>query len=104
MADELPDSDPQKATLLKFRKDYEAFTGKPVNTFAGHAFDSLQMVLQAIRKAGDDRAAIRDALEQTKDFVGITGVFNLSPEDHNGLTKDAFALVVIKNGTWTQIK
>ncbi len=104
VADELPDSDPQKATLLKFRKDYEAFTGKPVNTFAGHAFDSLQMVLQAIRKAGDDRAAIRDALEQTKDFVGITGVFNLSPEDHNGLTKDAFALVVIKNGTWTQIK
>jgi len=33
--------------------------------------------------------------------VGISGVFNLSPTDHNGLTKDAFVMVTIKGGNWT---
>ena len=101
---ELPDSDPQKAVLTDFSTQFEAAAKKPANTFGGHAFDALQILKAAIEKAGTDAAALRDAIEATKSYAGIGGVFNLSATDHNGLTKDAFALVTIKGGKWTQVK
>ncbi len=104
VVDELPDTDAQKAELAKFRSDYEAHTSQPVNTFAGHAYDAIELVFKAIEAVGADRAAIRDHIEGMKEHVGISGVFNLSAEDHAGLTPDAFTLVVIKNGTWTQVQ
>ncbi len=103
VAGELPATDPQKTVLEKFKSDYEAANpGKPVNTFAGHAYDALEMLVAAIKTAGEDKAKIREGLEATKDFVGISGVFNMSATDHNGLKPDAFTLAVIKGGTWTQ--
>ena len=74
------------------------------NTFGGHAYDALQMVIEALKAGATDRASIRDAIEKTKNYVGIGGTFNLSATDHNGLTKDAFALVTIKGGKWTTVK
>jgi branched-chain amino acid transport system substrate-binding protein len=50
------------------------------------------------------RAAIRDEVEKTKEFVGISGVFNMSPEDHNGLDKRAVTLYEIVNGQWQLAK
>jgi branched-chain amino acid transport system substrate-binding protein len=32
--------------------------------------------------------------------VGISGTFNFSEKDHNGLGEDAFVMVEIRNGTW----
>ena len=46
--DALDDSDPQKAVLQQFIEDYEAYTGNPASTFAGHAWDGMQIALQAI--------------------------------------------------------
>jgi branched-chain amino acid transport system substrate-binding protein len=31
-------------------------------------------------------------------------VFSYSPQDHAGLTKDAFVLVEVKKGRWTLLK
>ncbi len=105
VVDQLPDSDPQKAILKQFTTDFEAFAKRPPNTFSGHAYDSLMLLFKAIEEAkSDDPAAIRDALEQIKDFPGVSGVFNLSAEDHNGLSEDAFAFVKIENGKWVQVK
>jgi branched-chain amino acid transport system substrate-binding protein len=59
------------------------------------------LVTNALKKVGPDRAKIRSEIEGTKGFVGITGVFNMSKTDHNGLDEDAFAMVVIKDGDWT---
>jgi len=97
-------SGPQKAVLKKYAADYQKFSGKSPNTFGGHAWDALMLVKGAIAKAGPDRAKIRAAIENTKGFAGVSGVFNMSPTDHNGLTKDAFAMVVIKGGKWTVAK
>ena len=36
-----------------------------------------------------------------KDFVGTGGKVTYSPEDHLGLTLDAFKMLVIKDGNWT---
>jgi branched-chain amino acid transport system substrate-binding protein len=96
----IPNSDPQKARLLKYAADFQKAYGKPANTFGGHAWDALMLAVNAVKAAGPNHAKIRDRIEKTKGFVGISGVFNMSPTDHNGLTKDAFALVTIKNGKW----
>ena len=105
VAGELPASDPQKTVLEKFKADYEAANpGKPVNTFAGHAYDALEMLMAVLKTAGEDKAKIRDGLEAVKGFVGIGGTFDMSATNHNGLTPEAFTLVVIKGGTWTQTK
>ena len=57
-----------------------------------------------MEKAGDDPAKIRDEIEKTQGFVGISGVFNFSPTDHNGLDKNAFVMVKIDGGKWTLLK
>ncbi len=104
VADLLPDSDPQKRVLLRYKHDYESKFG-PVSTFGGHAYDALFMVVNAVRSCGcTDRAKIRDGIENTSGFVGTGGIFNMSPTDHLGLGLDSFRMVEIKNGNWTLVK
>ncbi len=100
----LPDSDPQKAVCRDYDKKYQAKFNKPVSSFGGYAYDAMMMLAQALEKAGADQAKIRDALEQTKNFVGVSGVFNMSPEDHNGLTPEAFVMVKIEKGDFKLIE
>ncbi|HNY25939.1 MAG TPA: branched-chain amino acid ABC transporter substrate-binding protein, partial [Candidatus Sumerlaeota bacterium] len=66
----------------------------------GHVYDALYMIADAIEKKGADRKAIRDHLETIRDFKGTAGVFNLSPTDHTGLTKEAFEMLTVKNGAF----
>jgi branched-chain amino acid transport system substrate-binding protein len=104
--DSLSDDDPQKPVLEKFIKDYEAFTKNPSSTFAGHAWDGLQLVLKALETLPsglpleEQRAQIRNSIETTRNFAGIGGVFNLSPEDHVGLSSRDVVLVRVTNGSW----
>jgi branched-chain amino acid transport system substrate-binding protein len=100
----LPDTDPQKAVCQEYDKKYQAKFNKPASSFGGYAYDSMMMLSQALEKAGADRAKIRNALEQTKNFVGVSGVFNMSPEDHNGLTPEAFVMVKIEKGDFKLIE
>ena len=103
VAGQLLGTNPQKPLLLEYTEEYEAAYNEPVSAFGGHGWDALQQILLAISEAGPDRAKIRDALENQAGFKGIGGVFNRSAEDHNGLNKDAFALVEIRNGDWKLI-
>lgn len=104
VVDEIPNTDPQKPVLLEYRKSFRAQFARDPDTFGGHAWDAIQLVVRALDKVGPDKAKIRDCIEQTKRFVGIGGVFNFSPKDHNGLTKDAFVMVTIRNGKWHLLK
>jgi branched-chain amino acid transport system substrate-binding protein len=104
VAEGLPDSDPQKATLLKYMADYTEYTnGATPSTFGGHAWDSMQMAFSALQAVGPDPAAIRDYLEGIQNFAGISGIFNLSAEDHNGIGKESLVLVQIKDGGWEYV-
>ena len=86
--------------LRFYRKDYSAKYKEPLSSFGGHAWDALTLVVDALQKVGCDKAKIRDNIENRKGFIGQHGVFNFSPNDHNGLTKDAFQMIVVKNGAW----
>jgi branched-chain amino acid transport system substrate-binding protein len=102
--DTLADDHPQKEVLAKYKKEYEAKYEEDVSTFGGHAWDGLQLVIAALREVGPDREKIRDYIENTKNFVGTGGIFNFSPEDHSGLTKDAFEMLTVKNEKFVVLK
>ncbi|MBI4247187.1 MAG: ABC transporter substrate-binding protein [Candidatus Rokubacteria bacterium] len=103
VAEQLADTDPQKAVLLAYAREFEAKYG-PRNTFGGHAWDAVQLAVRALERAGTDRAKVRTAVESTRNFVGITGVFDFSPTDHNGLDRRAVTMVQIVDGQWKLAK
>lgn len=109
VAESLPDADPQKKVLLDFVAWYEKGTGKPRSTFAGHAWDALQMTFMAFAKISPTlpleqaRALVRDELEKVRNFAGTGGIFNMSPEDHVGLDERSMVLVRIEGGKWTHL-
>lgn len=103
--DQVDAKHPQKKLLGTYIKDYEGKFKQEVSTFGGHAWDAISMLFQVI-KAGNsaEPAAIRDGLEKVKKFYGTGGEFNLSAEDHMGLTDEAFVMVKITKGDWNMIK
>ncbi|MBN1995231.1 MAG: ABC transporter substrate-binding protein [Anaerolineae bacterium] len=104
VADDLPAGDPQKEVITQYIADYTDYTGGSTpSTFGGHAWDSMQMAIMALAAVGPDPAAIRDYLETIQNFAGISGVFNLSAQDHNGIGKETLVLVQIKNGAWEYV-
>ncbi|MEW6347597.1 MAG: ABC transporter substrate-binding protein [Thermodesulfobacteriota bacterium] len=105
--EQLPDKDPQKPVIKEFVKLYgEAGYNKqfPINTHSGYAWDAIYIVANAMKKAGTDPAKLRDAIEQTKGYVGISGTYNLTPEDHNGLGVDSMIMVRIADGKWKLVE
>ena len=98
VAESLPDEHPQKALLMQYKTEYETLHKEQASAFGGYAYDALNMVAAAVRSAGTDRARVRDAVEGLKNFSGVGGVFSFSPEDHNGLDIDSFAMMTVKDG------
>jgi branched-chain amino acid transport system substrate-binding protein len=72
--------------------------------FGGTAFDGFNILVTALKKAGDDKGKIRDAIEQTRGYAGVTGIYNYSPNDHGGLTKDSVAVYQAVGGAWKFIE
>ncbi len=106
--EQLPDSDPQKKVIKEFvhlyndvyhyNKDY------PINTHSGYAWDAIYIVANAMKKAGTNPEKLREAIEHTKNYVGISGIYNLTPEDHNGLDTNSMIMVRIQDGKWKLVK
>lgn len=103
IADSLPKTDKQKPVLEKYKKDYESRYKEDVSTFGGHAYDAFMILVAAVEKAGPDKEKVRDAIENMKDFVGTGGIFNFSPQDHNGLDLSSFEMMTVKKGKFVQL-
>jgi len=104
VVDQLSDNDPQKPVIQEFVKLYrEKGYDKqfPINTHSGYAWDAIMMVADAIKKVGTEKEALRSEIEKTKNYVGISGIYNITAEDHNGLGVDSMVMVQVKNGTFT---
>ncbi len=100
---------PVKKSALDYVAKYEGMYGKgSVSTFGAHAWDAGMLmqvaVANALKKAQpgtpEFRAALRDALENTKEVHGAHGIFNMSATDHLGLDQRARVMVKIENGAW----
>ena len=81
------------------------YAKQPVSTFGGHAYDGLNILVEAIKRANStDGEKMRDEIEKTKGFIGTGGVVNMSPTDHMGLDLSAFRMLEIKNGDWAVLQ
>ena len=109
VAAQLPAGNPVRKSALEYIDAYEKAHGKgSVSTFGGHAWDAGLLLKAAVPVAlnkaqsgtPEFRAALRDALEGTKNVAGAHGIFNMSPTDHLGLDQRARVMVKIENGTW----
>jgi branched-chain amino acid transport system substrate-binding protein len=111
--DQLPDDNVIKPVAAAFMKDYAAkFGPQSVNPFAGYSYDAMLLLKAAIPvalqagKPGTEqfRLALRDALEKTHELVGLSGVYNMTPTNHNGQDARAAVLVEVKDGAWRAIR
>jgi branched-chain amino acid transport system substrate-binding protein len=104
VVDKIPDSDPQKKILVKFQNDYEKKFKQEVSKFGGDAYDAMQIFIQALKAVGPDPSKIRDFIENLKGYMGINGTYSFSPTKHNGLSKDDFVMVEVKNMDWSLLR
>ena len=86
----------------EFIDAYEAKYGETPGDVAALTWDAMGILLQAIQNTGGltgdlakDRAAVKDALGQIKDYDGITGKMTFTPE---GDPIKCAVIVQIKNG------
>ncbi len=104
VANELPKSNKQKAVLMAYKKDYERRFKEDASTFGGHAYDAMLILTKAIEKAhSTNEEAVRNAIENLKGVVGTGGIFNFSPQDHNGLSIDSFEMLTVKKGKFVPL-
>ncbi|HHY78064.1 MAG TPA: ABC transporter substrate-binding protein, partial [Clostridiales bacterium] len=96
-ATEKPITPESEKFLEAYRKEYN----KEPAAVTALGYDAYILILDAIKRAGSaDPVAIRDALAETKDFMGAAGVITL---DENGdAVKDA-VIKVVQNGKFTYL-
>ena len=107
--DEMPDSHPSKAIAGDYVAAYEKLNGSKPATFGANTYDAGLLLQQAIPAAAakaepgtpEFRAALRDALEATREFPATQGVYSMTPEDHSGFDERGRELIQVKNGAWT---
>ncbi len=56
----------------------------------------LDFFQAAVAKSGNDKVKLAGELQNVKGFMGTAGEFNMSSEDHTGLSKDSFIIAEIK--------
>ena len=81
---------------------YEARWNEPPDIFAGHAYDAIHIIVEAMRRlpAEFGPADVRDEIEATSGLVAVGGTFTFSPTDHNGMSESDLTMYVIENGEW----
>jgi branched-chain amino acid transport system substrate-binding protein len=113
VAEQLKDSDPIKKPALEYVNVFEtAYGPNSRSLFGATAWDVFFMLRQVAEKAGrttkpgtpEFRAAIRDGMENLKDFVSAEGVYTMSDKDHNGVDARCQVLVRIENGRWKLVQ
>lgn len=99
--DQVASDDPQAEALQQFGKSYTDEFGA-MSGFAGYAWDALGILQAAMEKAGSDEPdAVNAAIEDLGEYVGVTGVYELSKDDHQGLDAEDLRLLTVKDGKWT---
>ena len=105
IADKLPADDKQRPVAMGYKKAYESRFKEDISTFGGHAHDGLMIAVEAMKRAkSTDKAKVRDAIESTKGFVGLDGVFNMTPNDHMGLDLTYFRMLEVRKGDWALVQ
>jgi branched-chain amino acid transport system substrate-binding protein len=87
--------------IKKFIAAYKtAYGHDPENAFAALGYDTVYLLADAVKRAnGTDSAAVKKALEETKDFKGITGSVTFGPDIH--VPQKGVTMIAVKDGKFT---
>jgi branched-chain amino acid transport system substrate-binding protein len=90
--------------IQAFVTGYTEKYGQTPSQFAGQAYDAMGIMLAAIKKVGPSvtRATLRDALAQTADYPGVTGVTTFDPQTRE--PAKTLARMVVTDGKYVVIK
>ncbi|MEN8742337.1 MAG: ABC transporter substrate-binding protein [Phaeobacter gallaeciensis] len=104
-ADNLPDSDPQKAVILEYRATYEEAFGEQPNQFGAGAYDAFKVLMAAIDAADStEPEAVCAAIEATEGYVGLGGVYSYAQDDHAGLGTNSVVVYAVSDGSWQVVE
>jgi ABC-type branched-subunit amino acid transport system substrate-binding protein len=94
-----------KSALNTFLAQWRAKHGERDPNWAGRGWDAVMLTVAAIEKAKSfDGEKVRDALETIAGFQGTTGVYNMSPTVHQGITTNPLFVAAIENGRIKVVK
>ncbi len=89
------DFTPGTPEITKFADAYKKEFGEVYDAANAWSHDGLNILVNAIRKGGEDRAKIREAILATQGYKGVLGTFNFTP---NGDGLSAVSICEIQPG------
>jgi branched-chain amino acid transport system substrate-binding protein len=102
--DALQDS-PMKAEITQFLGLWKAKYQDRDPNWGARGWDAVNITAKAIEKGKSfEGAKLRDELETISGYQGTTGVYNMSPTQHQGITVNPFLLASIINGRVVVVK
>jgi branched-chain amino acid transport system substrate-binding protein len=94
--------DDPNPVVQEFVKSFQAKYNEVPDALAACAYDAIRIVAQAIESSQKpDRAGLRDALAQVKDFDGVTGKITI---DKNRNARKSATVLTIKDGKQAFVK
>lgn len=95
-------SDPNPAVkkfMDRYLETYKTDPKMAVPSWTITYLDTVMWLAEALKQVGPDRAKIRDALENSGTYTGVTGIkYTFGPDKHNGRTPEAVKMVMVKDG------
>jgi len=86
--------------LKKFKADYVERFGMEADVFAAHAYDGMNLIIEAVQKVGLNRVLIRDVLSDLKTFQGYQGVTGEIILDQSWNDIGDIFMAEVKNGNF----
>jgi branched-chain amino acid transport system substrate-binding protein len=85
----------------KYVADYRAKFGKDPGTWGTFTYDSVKLLVDAVKKAGGWNAAkVNQELTNTKNYKGITGSITIDPKTGNRVNTPVVILKLEKDGKY----
>ncbi|MCL4466940.1 MAG: ABC transporter substrate-binding protein [Chloroflexi bacterium] len=90
-------TDAVKKLIAAYQAEYNT---PPENAFAGLGYDTVKLIVDAIKRAGSvDPKAIRDALQATKDLPSVTGTITFQPGSR--IPQKGVTIILVKDEKFT---
>jgi branched-chain amino acid transport system substrate-binding protein len=80
----------------KYAEDYKKEYNEEYDGLSAWTYDGLKILVNAIKKTGEDRTKIREAILATQGYKGVLGTFSFTP---NGDGLHEVSVVQIEKGT-----
>lgn len=105
VADDLWDHDALTPVIRDFRREMQGRTGRPPTAEAAGAWDAVRLIVATLERRTSppgppSRAALRDGLEATSDYVGASGLIAFSSRRHDGLDRRALVVARSEGRRW----